>query len=242
MLPLRLHTLAIAKHSSVLDLLQKHWYACLHPVCSTSTVGWKRSLQLICASWRQDTKAAKEVQTLADFYAMMGSDSARAFYGPAHVLAAHELGAVQTLLLTDTLLRVNDVVLRRRYAKLVEEVGAGGGQAIVFSGAVYACPGSLNQPIVTSFTESSCPVHPSSWCAHNVNHMSHMQQICQGDDKGRTPPMDPMPCEPCNPLFVCCAGMHVSGEQLQQLTGIAAILRFPLPDLEDADIEDGQLV
>ena len=36
--------------------------------------------------------------------------------------------------------------------------------------------------------------------------------------------------------------MHVSGEQLQQLTGIAAILRFPLPDLEDADIEDGQLV
>lgn len=30
--------------------------------------------------------------------------------------------------------------------------------------------------------------------------------------------------------------MHVSGEQLQQLTGIAAILRFPLPDLEDMEL------
>lgn len=32
------------------------------------------------------------------------------------------------------------------------------------------------------------------------------------------------------------SGMHVSGEQLQQLTGIAAILRFPLPDLEDMEL------
>ena len=38
------------------------------------------------------------------------------------------------------------------------------------------------------------------------------------------------------------AGMHVSGEQLQQLTGVAAILRFPLPDLEDAEMDDGALV
>lgn len=32
------------------------------------------------------------------------------------------------------------------------------------------------------------------------------------------------------------SSMHVSGEQLAQLTGTAAILRFPLPDLEDMDI------
>lgn len=31
------------------------------------------------------------------------------------------------------------------------------------------------------------------------------------------------------------SSMHVSGEQLGQLTGVAAILRFPLPDLEDED-------
>lgn len=32
------------------------------------------------------------------------------------------------------------------------------------------------------------------------------------------------------------SAMHVSGEQLNQLSGIAAILRFPLPELEDMEI------
>lgn len=32
------------------------------------------------------------------------------------------------------------------------------------------------------------------------------------------------------------SSMHVSGEQLQQLTGIAAILRFPMPELEDLEM------
>ncbi|PKA61741.1 hypothetical protein AXF42_Ash008571 [Apostasia shenzhenica] len=32
------------------------------------------------------------------------------------------------------------------------------------------------------------------------------------------------------------SSMHVSGEQLAQLSGIAAILRFPLPDLEDIEM------
>lgn len=32
--------------------------------------------------------------------------------------------------------------------------------------------------------------------------------------------------------------MHTSGEQLTQLTGVAAILHFPLPDLEDEELED----
>ncbi|CAD0196905.1 unnamed protein product [Chrysodeixis includens] len=34
------------------------------------------------------------------------------------------------------------------------------------------------------------------------------------------------------------SSMHVSGEQLDQLTGIAAVLRFPMPELEDSDAED----
>ena len=32
------------------------------------------------------------------------------------------------------------------------------------------------------------------------------------------------------------SAMHLSGEQLNQLSGIAAILRFPLPELEDMEI------
>ncbi|XP_075152876.1 pelota mRNA surveillance and ribosome rescue factor [Haematobia irritans] len=36
------------------------------------------------------------------------------------------------------------------------------------------------------------------------------------------------------------SSMHISGEQLSQLTGIAAILRFPMPELEeDSDNENG---
>ncbi|XP_046686902.1 protein pelota-like [Homalodisca vitripennis] len=35
------------------------------------------------------------------------------------------------------------------------------------------------------------------------------------------------------------SSMHVSGEQLMQLTGVAAILRFPMPDLDDEDEREG---
>ena len=31
--------------------------------------------------------------------------------------------------------------------------------------------------------------------------------------------------------------MHASGQQLAQLTGLAAVLRFPLPDLEDQEFD-----
>jgi len=34
------------------------------------------------------------------------------------------------------------------------------------------------------------------------------------------------------------SSLHVSGEQLGQLSGVAAILRFPLPDPEDAADDD----
>ena len=34
------------------------------------------------------------------------------------------------------------------------------------------------------------------------------------------------------------SAMHASGEQLNQLTGVAAVLRFPLPDLEDQELAE----
>jgi protein pelota len=97
---------------------------------------------------------------------MLSNDPARAFYGPGHVFAASELGAIQTLLITDGLFRVNDVAKRAKWVSLVDGVRDTGGEALVFS------------------------------------------------------------------------SMHVSGEQLAQLSGIAAILRFPLPELEDADMAE----
>ena len=85
-----------------------------HPDVSIAAAAMGASLSASTTSRRfcltQDTKAAKETKLLQDFYDMMARDSARAFYGPGHVQAAHELGAVQILLITDTLFRVNNVV------------------------------------------------------------------------------------------------------------------------------------
>lgn len=118
----------------------------------------------------KDTKAAAEVAALSDFMAMLANDPSRAFYGPGHVAAAHELGAIQTLLISDSLFRTSNVPRRRRFVQLVEEVEEGGGKVLVFSGA------------------------------------------------------------------------HTSGQQLTQLTGIAAILKFPLPQLEDQEFEANTLM
>jgi len=116
------------------------------------------------ASRVKDTRASAEIGALDAFFMQMSVDSSRAFYGPGHVRAAHELGAVQTLLLSDALFRTSDPAQRKGWVELVEGVRAGGGQAHVFSAA------------------------------------------------------------------------HVSGEQLGQLSGVAAILRFPLPELEDQEL------
>eukprot|EP00850_Spirogloea_muscicola_P019872 SM000201S05928 [mRNA] locus=s201:91467:95419:+ [translate_table: standard] len=138
-------------------------------ILAHSSSGYKHSLKEVLAEPAvlarvKDTKAAKEVKALQDFYSMLTADSARAFYGPGHVEAAHERLAIQTLLITDELFRNANLTERRRWVNLVEAVKADGGHVHVFS------------------------------------------------------------------------SMHVSGEQLRQLTGVAAILRFPLPDLEDMEL------
>ncbi|GME75996.1 unnamed protein product [[Candida] boidinii] len=37
------------------------------------------------------------------------------------------------------------------------------------------------------------------------------------------------------------SSLHDSGEQLNQLTGVAVILNYPVPDLEDMDEEDEEV-
>ncbi|KAJ8562792.1 hypothetical protein K7X08_031244 [Anisodus acutangulus] len=134
-----------------------------------STSGYKHSLKEVLdapnvMNMIKDTKAAKEVQALKEFFNMLSYDPDRACYGPKHVEVAHERMAIQTLLLTDDLFRSSDVATRKKYANLVDSVKDSGGTALIFS------------------------------------------------------------------------SLHVSGEQLAQLTGIAAILRFPLPELEDIEM------
>ncbi|KAI9497958.1 hypothetical protein BDB00DRAFT_802776 [Zychaea mexicana] len=117
-----------------------------------------------------DTKAAREVQALEQFYAMLNTDPDRAFYGISHVLKANEHGAIGTLLVTDELFRSADITTRRKYVDLVESVRNTGGDVRVFS------------------------------------------------------------------------SMHVSGEQLNLLSGVAAILTYPLPDIELEDTEEGEQI
>jgi protein pelota len=52
-----------------------------------------------------DTKAATEAKVLQQFYNMLHHEASRAFYGSKHVMMANEKGAVETLLLSDSLLR-----------------------------------------------------------------------------------------------------------------------------------------
>lgn len=53
-----------------------------------------------------DTKAASEVKALEQFYQILQTEPARAFYGKSHVIKAAEAQAIETLLISDNLFRL----------------------------------------------------------------------------------------------------------------------------------------
>lgn len=67
-------------------------------------------------------QAQAEVKALNTFYDLMANDPARAFYGYKHVLMANEQSAIETLLLSDSLFRSNNIQLRKKYVALAESV------------------------------------------------------------------------------------------------------------------------
>lgn len=81
----------------------------------------------------KDVKAAGEVAALARFYDTFNTDSLRAVYGFKHVCAADEAGAVEELLMTNELFRVEDVKQRQVYVALTESVKGKGGAVHIFS-------------------------------------------------------------------------------------------------------------
>lgn len=139
-------------------------------LCHSSS-GHKHALQEILArpelqSQLSKTKAVGEVQVLNSFHEMLKRDPDRAVYGPSHVKHAAEMGAIENLMLTDTLFRASDIETRKKYVGLVEGVKSSGAKVNVFS------------------------------------------------------------------------TQHVTGEQLNLMSGVAAILRFPLVDLDNIDPSD----
>ena len=112
-----------------------------------------------------DTKVAKEVETLNRFMRMIDTNPDKAYYGYNHVHKANEELAIQSLMVTDELFRSSNIETRKSYVKLVESVRENGGETLIFS------------------------------------------------------------------------SLHVSGVQLNQLSGVAAILRYPLPDLDQLELD-----
>ena len=116
-----------------------------------------------------ETRAGAEVRVLREFMQLMDAQPDRVTYGPRHVKVAAEQGAIDKLLLVDSLFRAQHVGRRAEYVGLVESVKATGSAAVhIFS------------------------------------------------DK------------------------HPSGEQLGMLSGVAAILRFPLAIDDLLEEEDEQ--
>jgi len=114
----------------------------------------------------QDTKAAKEIQSLNRFFSMLSAEPGRATYGVSTVLKANLQNAIEILLISDNLFRAQDIETRKKYVNLTETVKENGGEVRIFSSS------------------------------------------------------------------------HVSGEQLAKFAGVAAILRFPIPDLDQDDESD----
>ncbi|CAG9862948.1 unnamed protein product [Phyllotreta striolata] len=154
-----------AKTDNKLLLENKSKFKLIH-----ASSGFKHSLKEVLQDPQvinkiSDTKAAGEVKALEAFYTTLQIDPLKAFYGKKHCEKANDERAIETLLISDSLFRCQDVQLRKEYVNLVDSVRESGGDVKIFS------------------------------------------------------------------------SLHVSGEQLEQLTGVAAILRFPM-ELEDEDDEE----
>jgi protein pelota len=107
-----------------------------------------------------------EIEALERFFGMLRTDQDRAYYGFKHCKFAAGCKAVDTLMISDNLLRGSDTKIRTQYVDMVNDVREGGGKVHVVS------------------------------------------------------------------------SLHVTGEQLQKMTGVAAILRFPLPEVDVEGQED----
>ncbi|CCF59717.1 hypothetical protein KAFR_0H03070 [Kazachstania africana CBS 2517] len=114
----------------------------------------------------KDTKYSKEAMVMDDFLRHLNDDDYKAWYGENEVRKAADMGAIDSILVTDSFVRSHDVSERKKNLELIDSVERNGGVAYVFS------------------------------------------------------------------------TLHISGEELEKLTGIACILKYPLPDLdEDSDEE-----
>ncbi|QEU58604.1 Dom34 [Kluyveromyces lactis] len=115
----------------------------------------------------EDAKNSKEALVMDEFLDHLNKDDFKAWYGEHEITKAAELAAIDTLLISDSWMRSDDVNVRKKSLNLINEVEQTGGKAYIFS------------------------------------------------------------------------SLHNIGEELDRLTGLACILKYPVPDLdEDIDEEE----
>ena len=129
---------------------------------------------------------------------MLGSDEARAWYGPDHVELAGDRGAIGTLLISDELFR---------------------------QGILCPCIATINQDFsepMTLFSESGTWLWSKEYAGREAKCSYFL--VCMNRGNVR--------CSTCNAVFSLTVPI-----ELNQLTGIAAILTFPL-DVEVVEAEE----
>jgi len=80
-----------------------------------------------------DTKAARDVLSMQKFIDLMQTDPHRATYGWKTVNKANEQKGIDTLMISDELIRAQDIATRKKYVELVQKVHDNGGQVNIFS-------------------------------------------------------------------------------------------------------------
>lgn len=146
---------------------------------------------------------------LDKFNKMLGQDELRAWYGPDHVEKAVERGAVGTLLISDSLFRWVAAASSFLYSFISTSV------------CIAICSAEKYQ---LTCSPSLCP---------QSFHFSRSTDVKQR--RRYVAMVDSVRAQGGEALIF--SSMHESGQQLNMLTGVAAILTYPL-DIEVVEMEE----
>ncbi|CAI4058410.1 hypothetical protein SUVZ_03G0620 [Saccharomyces uvarum] len=81
----------------------------------------------------QNTKFIKEIQIMDDFFEHLNKDDNKAWYGEEEIKRAAKLDAIETLLITDSVLKSDDIDKRETFLDLTYNIEQSGGKVFVFS-------------------------------------------------------------------------------------------------------------
>ncbi|MFX1453329.1 MAG: mRNA surveillance protein Pelota, partial [Promethearchaeota archaeon] len=81
----------------------------------------------------KEMRITKEVELVQEFLTRLGKNKRNIAYGIDEIENAKNYGAIEHLLITDTLLRIDDVAKRQKLDALLKEIEKLGGKIIIIS-------------------------------------------------------------------------------------------------------------